>query len=449
VLWLKRDRLFAGIGIARRKARITSLKKIYVFYHFFHPDDVVSSVLFSELSSGLVDKGWEVTAFPCNRTCHFDSVPLPRKGEFEGVRIERIWRPAWRQSSGIGRILNAAWMISRWSMLAMQRRHKPDVVIVGTDPVLSVLIASVWRFFKPKTVLVNWCLDLYPEAAFADGLLSRDSILARLMNSLVKQAYRACDLVVDIGPCMRKLLNCYDSSRRFETIVPWAIEEPPQPLPILPGERKALFGDAVLGLLYSGSFGRAHSYVPILTLARLLKSDGICLTFSVRGNRETELRAALLPDDFNVRIVPFTAASNISARLASADIHVVTLREEWTGTVIPSKFFAALAAGRPVVFCGDRDSAIAQWIEQYDVGWVLTADNLPEVARSVQEYSKDPAAIQTKAKLCHAIYHAHFSRKIALRRWHEQLLQLSVLPLLGSSQSRSSHRLEGLTRNEG
>jgi hypothetical protein len=370
--------------------------------------------------------------------CHHDSSPLPRKDEFQGVRIERIWRPAWRQSAGIGRILNAAWMISRWSMLAMHRRRKPDVVIVGTDPVLSVLIATVWRFFKPKTVLVNWCFDLYPEAAFADGLLSRHSILARLMNSLVKQAYRACDLVVDIGPCMRKLLNDHNDSQRFRTIVPWAIEEPSHPLPIPPGERKALFGDAVLGLLYSGSFGRAHSYVPILSLARLLKSDGVCLTFSVRGNRETELRAALLPDDFNVRMVPFTKASNISARLASADVHVVTLREEWTGTVIPSKFFGALAAGRPVLFCGDRDSAIAQWIEQYDVGWVLTADNLPEVARSVREYSRNPAAKQTKEDLCHAIYHAHFSSDIALQRWHEQLLQLTrVVPLSDRPQSRS------------
>lgn len=400
------------------------MRKVYVFSHYLHPDDVVSSVLFSELCAGLVCRGWDVTAFPCNRACHNDSAAFPSKGEFEGVKIERIWRPAWRQSSAIGRILNASWMVARWSLLATRKRHRPDAIIVGTDPVLSVLIAIVWRFLKPKTILANWCFDLYPEAAFAEGLLNRRSILARCMHVVLKRAYRACDLVVDLGPCMRDLLLRYSPALRVETIVPWALEESAHPLPISTSEHKALFNDFGLGLLYSGSFGRAHSYEPILSLVRLLKADDVCLTFSVRGNRQEELRAAILPEDSNIRFVPFTTAEYLSIRLSSADVHVVTLREEWTGAVVPSKFFGALAIGRPVLFCGNRSSAVAQWIEQFDLGWVLDRENIEEVAASIRNLLHFPSAILKKGEHCHQVYWQQFSRDMALDRWHRQLTEL-------------------------
>lgn len=401
--------------------------KAYVFYHYLHPDDVISSVLFSELCAGLAKRGWDVTAFPCNRGCRDDSIVYQREGEFQGVKIERIWRPAWRQASRIGRILNAAWMTLRWSLQAMQGGRKPEVVIVGTDPILSVLVAIVWRFFKPDTILAHWCFDLYPEAAYAEGLLSRQSLPARLMHVLLKKAYRACDLLVDIGPCMRKLLLRYESSLRMATIVPWALEEPSHALPIPVVEREAVFGNSPLGLLYSGTFGRAHSYEAILELARLLRGGHVHFAFSVRGNRVNALREAVRPEDSNISFVPFAAAENLSDRLASADVHVVSLRDEWTGTVVPSKFFGALAIGRPVLFCGECGSDIAQWIEQYQVGWVLTPNNIPEVASAMRALLKDPLAMQQRRERCHRIYHTYFSREIGLEGWHQLLTELQCV----------------------
>jgi glycosyltransferase involved in cell wall biosynthesis len=312
-------------------------------------------------------------------------------------------------------------MLFRWSLLALGRRAKPDFVIVGTDPILSVLVAIAWRFFQPKTVIAHWCFDLYPEAAFADGLLDRQGAAARVLDVLLKKAYRACDLVVDIGPCMRALLLRYDGSLPVATIVPWALDEPRDVLPVPAVEREFVFGNAPAGLLYAGSFGRAHSYESLLSLARLLRPSGVRLAFSVRGNREAALRAAVQPEDSNVSFVPFAAAERLADRLACADVHVVSLREEWTGTVVPSKSFGALAVGRPLLFCGDRGSAIAHWIEQYDLGWVLTEENARAVAASMVSLMNDPAAKARLNQRCQRIYQEHFSREVALDEWHRLL----------------------------
>ena len=398
---------------------------MYVFYQFLFPDDVVSSVLLSELCSGLVDRGWEVTAFPCARGFQDASRTYPCREVWNGVKIERIWRPGWMQASGIGRILNALWMILRWAILAPMPRHNPDVIIVGTDPILSVCIAPIWRFFKPKTIIAHWCFDLYPEAAFADGLLDRRGIAARILRPLLKRAYRACNLVVDIGPCMRQLLLQHDPTLRMATLVPWALTEPERPVPIAREEREKIFGDARLALMYSGSFGRAHSFEDMLELVRLLRNDDVHLACSVQGNRSAALRAAVRPEeDTNIHFVPFADASGLQDRLACADIHIVSLREEWTGTVVPSKFFGALAIGRPVLFCGSRTSAIAIWIRQYNLGWVLPPGEAAQVVTSIRAVMCDPNALEQMREQCYRVYQKQFSRQTVIHAWHQHLSNL-------------------------
>jgi len=65
------------------------------------------------------------------------------------------------------------------------------------------------------------------------------------------------------------------------------------------------------------------------------------LAFSRERKKAVEQRNA------NVGFVPFASADKLQDRLACADIHVLTLRSDWTGMVVPSKFFGALAAARP------------------------------------------------------------------------------------------------------
>jgi len=411
--------------VAVRLEQMDSRKpKATVFYHYFPPDDVVSAVHFGELSAGLAQRGWDVTAYPTVWGCRDSSARFPVIDKWCEVTIRRLWRPRLAQSSSVGRLVNAIWMITRWSLLALRRESSPSVLIVGTDPILSVLVARFWRFWRPKTRIAHWCFDLYPEAAIADGILTENSAMARLFNQILGPAYRACSFVADIGPCMSMRLRRYPIVGRLETIVPWALDEPEAPLGSASAERQRIFGDARLALLYSGNFGRAHSYAEILDLAELLAPENAHFAFSIRGNREAELKEVVEKRQLKVDFVPFAGASDLRARLACADVHIVALRPEWTGTVVPSKFFGALAAGRPVLFVGSTDSSVAQWIREYEVGWVLNERNISEVAGLLLRYaqSKDQQLIMSQR--CFAVYKRNFSREVQIDRWNDILRSL-------------------------
>ncbi len=382
-----------------------------VLYQYFYPDDVVSSVLLTEMAEGLARRGWKVTAMPCNRSWRDAADRFPHSQVHNGVSIKRVWRPAFPQATGWGRLANCAWMIGAWSLSALWR--SPDVLIIGTDPVLSAATAIPWKFFQRKTHTVHWCFDLYPEAAVSDGVL-KPGLLLSLLQKLMGIAYRRFDLIADIGTCMRERLAGYGSPAKMITLPPWALTEPASPLRVNAAERQSIFGDAKLALMYSGSFGRAHSYAELLTVARALRDAGAHFAFSIRGNRADEVRNAVAAEDNNISFVPFTSQDRLEERLSAADIHVVSLRREWTGTVVPSKFFGALAAGRPILFIGDEQSYLARIIRQHSVGWVCSPGSERDVARELRSLAQNPSALEGLREHCHRVYHEFFSRGLLL-----------------------------------
>jgi colanic acid biosynthesis glycosyl transferase WcaI len=398
-----------------------------VLYHYFPPDDIVSAVHLGDLASGLTKAGWQVTAHPCIWSSDDQGIRFESNGVWQGVSVKRIWRPNLRQASDAGRFLNAAWMIFRWSLLAITLKPRPDVLLIGTDPILSLSVARIWRLFRPRTKVVHWCFDIYPEAAIADGLLPRRGFLTRFFASLMGAAYRSCSLIVDLGPCMRDILLEYPSPAKRETIVPWAFEEPGAPLPMAVSERQAVFGNARLALLYSGSFGRAHSFKEILDLAELLQPQGVKLVFSVRGKRQEELKKAVEQRNADIGFVSFASSDKLQDRLACADIHVVTLRSDWTGMVVPSKFFGALAAGRPVLFVGSADSSLARWIREFEIGWVLTSENLHQVSQELMSFLESAQTIAAMQRRCFTVYRQYFSRATQVQKFDDALRSLLSL----------------------
>jgi len=400
-------------------------RRITILYHFFHPDDVISGQLFSGLAADLAQRGWDVEAITSNRSCHADVTYRPSTERWDDVLIKRCWRPRFKQDSSKGRIINALWMIVAWSTLAFRsKKNLPDVLFIGTDPVLSILVGGIVKTFRPSVKIVHWAFDLYPEAAIADGLLRPQSRFVRLLKSLLGYAYRSCDLVADIGSCMRARLESYGHQCKKLTLPPWALVEPARVETANPVLRQQLFGDAKLTLMYSGNFGRAHEFVEFLHLARRLRNTGIVFGFAVRGNRVAELKSAVTSEDTNIRFLPFANEAQLGEHLATGDIHLVSLRQNWTGIVVPSKFFGCLASGRPVLFAGEAQASICQWINEYQVGWHLTVDTVETVAQQLLFLADHRDELLSMQQRCQQTYQDQFSRRHIVEQFDSEMKTL-------------------------
>ena len=410
-----------------------------IAYHFFHPDDVVSARLFSDLAVGLGARGWDVTALTSVRSWSAPRESYAQHETWQGVRIERVGRPSWDQRKPAERLLNSAWLLAAW--LARSRSLGPfDAVVLGSDPAFAPLLflplARIW----PSTVLAHWCFDVYPEVIGADGGARRARPLIPVARAMMGAAYRRCDVVVDLGPRMRERLSEYSTSALRETLVPWALVEPAGASDAGDPEiRRQLFGEARLGLLYSGTLGRAHDVSAFVALARLCRARSgtrIAFAFSSRGHGVGELRRSLRSEDHNIRIVPFSSESELGDRLSCADIHLLSLRQEWSGLVVPSKFFGALAVGRPVLYSGPPDSDVARLIRDLNVGWTLQGPDSVAMALLLEQLAGSRTELEEAQSRARTAYDTNFRKDVTIGRW-DALLRRLVQGRRGGGSTRA------------
>src|SRR5262249_24356860 len=75
-------------------------------------------------------------------------------------------------------------------------------------------------------------------------------------------------------------------------------------------------------------------------------------------------------------------------------------------------------------FAGSRDCAIARWITEHRLGWVLDSSTLDAVAAELRALQHEPNRLAEMQRHCQRVYNAHFSRQRVMDVWHEELLGL-------------------------
>ena len=72
----------------------------------------------------------------------------------------------------------------------------------------------------------------------------------------------------------------------------------------------------------------------------------------------------------SVEFRSYTQREKLGESLGNCDIGVITQRKSCLGSVVPSKIYGLLAAGRPVLFIGPRNRH-AEIVNRFQCGWQI------------------------------------------------------------------------------
>ena len=127
------------------------------------------------------------------------------------------------------------------------------------------------------------------------------------------------------------------------------------------------------------------------------KGNGIGFVFVGDGALRASLeeRAAGIG---NVRFLPFYPGEQLPQVLASADLHVVTVRKGLEGLVVPSKLYPILMAGRPVLALSAAEADVARIVNEHGCGFVVDPDDPDAVAETVRSVRQRPEVLETMAQ---------------------------------------------------
>ena len=101
------------------------------------------------------------------------------------------------------------------------------------------------------------------------------------------------------------------------------------------------------------------------------------------------------------------------------------MRDEVAGLLVPSKYAAALAAGKPVLLVGGEGADLHQEIEELRVGWVCRHNPL-EIRQAIIEAITHPGRSAEMGEASRRVFEDRYSHKIARKRWMELMESLEV-----------------------
>jgi glycosyltransferase involved in cell wall biosynthesis len=301
---------------------------------------------------------------------------------------------------------------------------KADVVVCLSTPPFVALLGLIARIKGSR--FVYKAEDLYPDVAIALSTLHEQSLLTRLLARVLHFLLRKADWVVTLDDAMTQRLK--DGGARCVSTIPnWADGNAIRPDP-LAGERfrQAHNLKEKFVILYSGNLGLAHRFDAVIEAAKrcVVEIPEVVFLFVGNGSRWNEVRKASNGLD-NVRFMQYQPREKLNELYNAADLHLVTLRDEVAGLLFPSKYPAALAAGKPVLLVGGSGAPLQQEIRRKSLGWVCPHWG-PVVANAIRNAWTNRDQREAMGKNARHIFETRYSMAIVMRQW-EQVLNSVVM----------------------
>ena len=391
---------------------------------FYAPDESATSQMLTDLAEALARSGIEVEVL-CSRQLYGDaSASLPPTEVLRGVRIRRLATTRFGRDSLVGRAVDYAtfYLCAGASMLVRLRRR--DVLVVKTDPPLLSLVGWVAARCKGAR-LINWLQDLYPEVATRLALSPLPRPVEAMLRVARDRSLATARVNVVLGIRMREyLIGRGIAAARISISENWADEDRLHPLAASRSELRARLG---LGncfvAAYSGNLGRAHDSTTILEAACALEGDSSIVFLMVGGGAgmralEMQVRARGLT---NFRFSPYQSREALSDSLAAGDVHLVSLRPELEGLIVPSKLYGILAVGRPVVFIGDPAGEVAAVVATKDVGISVRSGDAPGLCQALRALRDDEERRISMGTRAREVFEERYTLAAAVARWREVL----------------------------
>ena len=370
---------------------------------FFWPDPAATSQLLTDVAAWAVEDGHEarVIAGATKYTESEDLIPPP-------VRVDRC--PAFPFNRTIfGRVA------SYFSFLIIAALHalrgpRPDAVVTLTTPPALGLIGWLVCAVRGARHYI-WEMDVYPDIAVDVGFLSAGSLLARFFGWVFDFARHRADGIITLGDEMKERLIAHGiPAEKIHVCENWADSRDITPLP---------FPKGPLTVYYSGNLGIVHDADTILDAMQHFRDDErFRFLFAGGGSRRAGFEASCRERAIdNALFGPYCDRADLGTRLAQGHIGLVTQRPESLGSVVPSKTYGIMAAGRPILFIGPKQATPARIIEKYHCGWQIEPGDVGGLVDLLETLAHRPDLIHYAGGLARQAFEQYYDRPIAVARF--------------------------------
>lgn len=377
-------------------------RKVCFFTQYYLPEMGAPPARISEVAKTLVERGYDVsviTAVP-NRPQGKIKCGYEKKNYYQsyenGVHVHRVkvFLPRYL-GAGAGRLITEASFCFFAFYYTFSIIRKSQVVIIQNPPLFSGLFACLVKFSSNSKV-INWCSDIWPDLLIELGSLKKNSVISQSMKLIQRINFAFSDAVAVTTPKSAKALqknynpkkvllwrNGVDTEffkpreRGFDYRKEWGLSS-----------SKFIVG-------YAGLHGNFQNLNTLLDACKLLMCDYPDIHVALVGDGVQKEQLNKRKKTENIENLSFYDPLNRGAMpdlLQSFDALIVPLAQPMP-TTIPSKFYEALSAGKPIIVVSD--SEMSSIVDDNEVGALYICGNEQSLASAIRRLADlDKASIR-------------------------------------------------------
>jgi colanic acid biosynthesis glycosyl transferase WcaI len=378
--------------------------RILLLNQFFWPDSCATSQLLTDLARALAEEGNDVYAI-----CADGGYAVTASDEAPPVHIHHVKALPFVRGR-LGRLLSylSFYLSATVTGLTLPR---PDLVVTLTTPPLLSLLGTIIKTFRGARHFI-WEMDVYPDVAIDLNYFKSGGAADRVTGVLADYSRRRADGIIALGECMKQRLIQRGIPEGIISVADnWADGSAIVPQPRTGNPDK-------LVLLYSGNLGLAHDLDTLTsTICDLRKDERFKFLFVGSGGRRDELSSFCTAEDIDsVELRPYVQRSSLSESLAEGDIGIVTQRESCCGSVVPSKVYGLLAAGRPILFIGPKNATPALIVRRFACGWQVDCGDVNALTSLLLYLAENPDHIKEAGRRARQALLSHYDLPIGVAR---------------------------------
>ncbi len=392
-------------------------RKIIFVNRVYWPDESATAQLLSDLAPAMAARGWKVQVIAGGTGPErHGEVLVHRTGGKNSVR-------GWARLGSYLRFLLGA--RARLATLVAPG----DIVILKTDPPLLAAVGTGAARRRGGRV-VQWIQDIYPEIVVAHQGRWLSPLLAPLRwwrDRAWRRSARCAVVGEDMLTPVRNAGVGAEAIRHLPNWAPRELDQPPAAEAVR-SLRRTWGWEGRFVIAYSGNLGRVHEFNTALEAAGVLRgAQSPVFLFIGDGPRRREVQAASERRGLdNVRFLPPVPRAELATSLAAADAHLVTLRPGFETLVHPSKLAGILASGRPAVFVGAPDCALARFLLAEEAGGCVAAGGAEALAGLLARLRDQPELCARLGGRARAAYERHFRFATATEEWDRLLREVAA-----------------------
>ena len=322
----------------------------------------------------------------------------------------RILRPSATRFSRdvVGRILSYGSFLAG-ALVAGFRVGRPDTVITLTTPPLTSVFGRMLKLSRGCRHFI-WEMDVYPDIAVDVGTLKSRSMLTCIIGAFADWSRRNADGIIVLGEEMKVRLIARDiPEQKIHVAENWADGTEIIPLP---------FPEGPLVVHYSGNFGLPHDIQTIsAVIAQYANDPRFQFVFAGGGSRRQQMEDLCREQGItNALFRPYSSRAELGASLAEGHLGLVTQLPQTCGSIVPSKTYGIMAAGRPLLYIGPREATPARIIARFQCGWQVNPGDAAALASLLEKLNSERYLIFEAGARARQAFERHYDRLIAAAR---------------------------------